>query len=279
MAKGSIEPTGSEEALRDKVAATETRADHVSSSTSKSTRQSSSGCRAPIRGGSAISCTWSPCVAVLLWLGIVVAGSILAVAALGHGACWSSSSSSRWESMVILAWGSTTKQDALLHILAIAAERGMPLAPAVAAFADQYRGLEHRRIMNLAARLNWGAPLPEALEGVARLVTRDATLLAWVGQAAGLLPKALRIAAETRSSQLPIWTSIAARLAYILVLMLGMQGISGFVLYYIVPKFEAIFNDFGLPLPNVTIMVIQAAHFFVRFGAVTAFVPMIEVGS
>ena len=34
----------------------------------------------------------------------------------------------------------TSRQDALLSLLAIAAERGMPLAPAVAAFADQFRG-------------------------------------------------------------------------------------------------------------------------------------------
>ena len=80
-------------------------------------------------------------VAVLLWLGIVVAGSILAVVARWAWPCCSSSSSSAMGTGVILAWGSTTKQDALLQILAIAAEGEMPLAPAVAAFADQYRGI------------------------------------------------------------------------------------------------------------------------------------------
>ncbi len=214
-------------------------------------------------------------VAILLWLGIVVAGSILAVLLMGAafllflfvGAMGTTA---------ILAWGSATKQTALLHILAIAAEREMPLAPAVAAFADQYGGLRRRRMMHLAARLNWGATLPDALEGSRSLVTRDATLLAWVGQASGQLPKSLRIAAESRSSQLPIWTSIASRLAYILVLMLVMQIISGFILYYIVPKFESIFRDFNLPLPRVTVLVIEAAHSFIAFAPVTSLIPFAE---
>jgi general secretion pathway protein F len=215
--------------------------------------------------------------AILLWLGIVVAGTVVAALLLG-AALLVFLFIAAMGTMVILAWGSATKQEALLHILAIAAEREMPLAPAVAAFADQYHGIRRRRAMHLAARLNWGAKLPDAFEGARTLVTRDAILLAWVGQASGRLPKALRIAAQSRSSQLPIWTSIAARLAYILVLLLAMQTICGFVLYFIVPKFESIFKDFNLPLPNVTIMVITASHYLMKFGPVTSLIPLFEVG-
>ena len=88
-------------------------------------------------------------------------------------------------------------------------------------------GLSYRRIMDLAARINWGTSLPEALERSRKLVSRDAVLLAWVGQAAGTLPRALRMAATTRSNQLPIWTAISARLSYILGLLLVMQTITG----------------------------------------------------
>jgi type II secretory pathway component PulF len=276
VAKGSIKPAGSEEAQRGKVAARETgsRENEVDLELDPAelVRFSRPG---PWRISHVMYAVAG--VAILLWLGILVADSILAVvliviafvifvfvAVLGL--------------LMIVAWGSTTKQDALLHILAIAAERGMPLAPAVAAFADQYRSFGHRRIMHMAARLNWGAPLPDALEGARSLVTRDATLLAWVGQAAGLLPKALRMAAESRSSQLPIWTSIASRLAYILVVMLGLEVISGGIIYWIVPRFESIFKDFGIPLPNVTITVIQASHYLVMFAPVTSLVLLFQVG-
>ncbi len=215
-------------------------------------------------------------VAVLLWLGMLIADSVLAVVLVVIAVVIMLFVGAMGVFM-ILAWGLTTKQDALLHILAIAAERGMPLAPAVAAFADQYRGFAHRRIMHMAARLNWGAPLPDALEGARSLVTRDATLLAWVGEAAGRLPKALRKAADTRSSQLPVWTSIAARLAYILVVMLGLEVVSGFVLYYVVPRLESIYSDFNIALPDVTIMVVKASQYLVIFGPFTSLVPLAQV--
>ena len=50
-------------------------------------------------------------------------------------------------------------------------------------------------------------------------------------------------------------------LAYILVLMLVMQVVSGFILYFIVPKFEAIFSDFNMRAARVTIWSSTLRHF------------------
>ena len=179
---------------------------------------------------------------------------------------------------LIVARDRATRQDALLSVLAIAAERGMPLAPAILAFADQYRGLSFRRLMALAAWINWGTSLPEALARSGKLVSRDAILLTWVGHAAGTLPRALRMAASTRSNQLPIWAAISARLSYIITLLLVMQTITGFIMYFIVPKFEAIFNDFGVSLPRITIFVIDVSHTIIKYGLLTGWIPLIELG-
>ena len=209
-------------------------------------------------------------VAILLWLFVTVgaylivgAFTILIAMAIGAG--------------VILARARSTQQDSLLWIMAIAAERGMPMAPTVASFADQYKGKYRRRIMNLAAQLHWGCSLPEALERVPRVVSRDAVLMAHVGMQTGRLPQALRAAATTRSSQLPIWTAIASRFAYLLALLLAIQSICGFLLYFIVPKFEAIFKDFGMELPPMTVRLIEATHFLIKYGLVTAWIPPIEI--
>jgi len=215
-------------------------------------------------------------VAVLLWLGILLAGSAALIFLMLSGSVLFVFTIAMGIG-VILARGTSTRQDSLLWLLAIAAERNMPMAPAVAAFADQYRGLYFRRVMDLAAQLNWGTPLPEALERARKVVSRDAVLLAWVGEAAGMLPKALRLAAESRSSLLSVWTGIAARIAYIMVLLLGIQTISGFVLYYIIPKFEVISSDFGLGLPRVTVLVIEISHGVVKYFYPLMFLPMIEV--
>jgi type II secretory pathway component PulF len=118
--------------------------------------------------------------------------------------------------------------------------------------------------MHLVACLNEGDPLPEALEQTPRAVSRDAMLLAWVGQSTGLLPRALRLAGTARATQLSLWMSIASRLAYLLGVLLAMQGIMAFILYFIIPKFEAIFKDFGVRLPDPTIFVIEASHFVIK---------------
>ena len=101
-------------------------------------------------------------------------------------------------------------------ILSIAAERGMPMAAAVAAFADQFRGRARRRVGNLVALLDAGTLLPEALEETPEAVSRDAVLMAWIGQVTGRLSQALRLADAARSSQLSLWMAISSRLAYLL---------------------------------------------------------------
>ncbi len=178
---------------------------------------------------------------------------------------------------LILARRRSTRQDSLLWVVAIAAEEGMPLAPAVAVFAEQYRGKTRRRLSELASQLESGTSIAEALEQSRHLVSRDAVLLAWIGQTAGRLSRALKMAATSRSGQLPIWTAITARLSYILALMLVMQFITAFIMYFIIPKFEAIFHDFNVSLPQITVLVIEVSHLFAKYALVTIWIPVVEV--
>jgi protein transport protein HofC len=160
----------------------------------------------------------------------------------------------------VLARLRTSRQDALLSLLAIAAERDMPLAPAVSAFADQFGGPTHRRVMEVVNQLNDGVPLPETLERPRRALSQDAILMAWVGHRTGHLARALRLASGARATQFASWSAVASRLAYLLLVILIAEGISGFQLYFIMPKFESIFRDFGIRLPEITVDVIQFSH-------------------
>jgi protein transport protein HofC len=144
------------------------------------------------------------------------------------------------------------RQDAMLSILAIAAERGMPLAPAVAAFADQYRGQTYARTMKFAARLNQGVSPPQAFRSAGAVVSRDSVVMAYLGDMTGNLSRALNLVVATRAARAPIQAAVATRATYILMLFLSMYVITGFIGYFIIPKFEAIFRDFGIPLPDLT---------------------------
>jgi protein transport protein HofC len=209
-------------------------------------------------------------VAVLLWLwinlrmlGIVLTPIGLLVLAITSG--------------FVTARLRASRQEALLSLLAIASERGMPLAPAVSAFADQFRGRAQRRILNVVAELNAGKPLPEALEEPRRVVSRDALLMARVGHETGRLAPALRLVGGARPAQVGAWSAIASRLAYLLVVMLVGESISGFLLYFIVPKFEAIFRDFGVPLPGLTIFLIESSHFIIWYSPLTLSIFLAQI--
>jgi type II secretory pathway component PulF len=170
-----------------------------------------------------------------------------------------------------------TRQDALLSILSIAADRDLPLAPAVAAFADQFGGRSQRRVLNMAAEIHGGTPLAEALEQPPRIASRDAILMARIGQETGLLARALRLAGGARAAQVAAWSAIASRLGYLLALILIAQGISGFHLYFFLPKLEAIFVDFRVPLPQITVSMIYLSRWLFFNGPIGTLIVLAEV--
>ena len=171
----------------------------------------------------------------------------------------------------------SSRQESLLALLAIAVERRVPLAPAISAFADQFRGRAHRRILTIVADLNAGDPLPDALAQPPRAVSRDALLLARIGQETGRMGEALRMAGAARAARVTAWSTVVSRLSYLLVLMIVAENISGFLLYFIVPKLEAIFFDFGVPLPRITIFLIEGSHVIVRYGFITGLIYLFQL--
>lgn len=190
--------------------------------------------------------------ALLLWLAmlakywliviVIVGGVGLAVAAA-----------------VILARRNASRQESLLWAMAIASERSMPLSPAVLAFADQFGASFRWRVELLASLLDEGKSLPEACEQVPGLFSREALVMIRAGWATGTLPAALKQAATLRATSGKVLGGVASRLAYLLSVLLAMQVVTMFIIYFIAPKLQAIFYDFGIELPRMTTLTIQAS--------------------
>ena len=150
-----------------------------------------------------------------------------------------------------------SQQENLLWVLALAADRDRPLGPAVTALADQSSGTEKARLLRVAECLDHGLTLPDALEFVPRSVPAAARLLARVGHDSGTLPEALHDAASARSARPASWLNFGARVGYLCLIFLCLQTITGYVLYFVIPRFEAICRDFGFGLPDATRFVIR----------------------
>ena len=166
----------------------------------------------------------------------------------------------------VFAGRRSTQQDAMLWALAVTAERAMPMAPTFDAIAGQCRGEYRRKVLAAAHYVRQGLSLPEVIAREPGLFPRDAEVLNRAGHECGTLGAALREAAALRGRSREPWLGLAVRLSYLLWVLVVFQGVAGFMSWFIVPKFEAIFNDFGVPLPNVTILYIDISHYFYRYA-------------
>ncbi len=155
----------------------------------------------------------------------------------------------------------------LLWMLATSIRSGRNLADDVEAYARGSWGDRHKRLLELAVRMRQGLPHSE-LAVPQGLLSRAATLEIQAGLQAGKLAEALRHAAVKRTQQLTDATDTVdahAAITYPLAVMSVMVLMVGFVMYYIIPKFKKIFDDFGTELPRLTVLLIHISDMVVNY--------------
>lgn len=159
------------------------------------------------------------------------------------------------------------RQGTLLWMLTIAVERGWPLAEEIESLAAGLRGRSRSQLVRLAELLRTGLPLVEALEHCPGLLPHSAVVAAHVGTENGTLAQSLREAAVRHTQQRRwLWwgaSSPTLLVLYLLIVPSIAVAIVAFQMYYIVPKFKAIFNDFGIELPVVTQQLVDLSDFTV----------------
>lgn len=155
----------------------------------------------------------------------------------------------------------TSQQYALLWLLAVSAERLIPLVPAIEAFARERRGRFAARARWLTRLLTAGVPLPDALERARGLVPPEVLPTIRVGYQSGALGAALRRAASVRDLRQPLRLAVAGRLIYLLLLVSFGSLIVTYAMARIVPEFEKIFWGYDAELPQITEVLIAASEF------------------
>ena len=162
-------------------------------------------------------------------------------------------------------WGERNRfatQGGLLWVLAIATEKSQPLIPVIESFAEEAQGVWRLRMNRLLQNMNRGMALPDALQEVPGILPKEAIVEIRIGWLTGLPADALkRCALSYARSQQGIGITAKRFLTYIQTLAVILFLLVGFVMYYIIPKFKKIFDDFGLELPAATQMVIRAADY------------------
>jgi type II secretory pathway component PulF len=149
------------------------------------------------------------------------------------------------------------EHQSLLYMLAASATRGVPLPAAARAFAEENSGDTSTRALALAENLEQGARLKDAACW-ARLKLSTASRLAMnVGESINDLGQVLHQGLE---NQLRVDLSLqaaATRMVYVLVLPIVGLNILTFVMLKIVPIFQRMFEEFGIKLPAMTVLLIH----------------------
>lgn len=141
------------------------------------------------------------------------------------------------------------------------ARAGLPMGSGLAAMAEELpRGRLRSAMQSLAHSMDSGRTVGEAIEGEAGRIPPHLRGLVAAGVRSGRLGEVLDGFSRYATTGAELRRRLALGLVYPAASLLATTMIFTFVGLAVVPQFEAIFRDFGIPLPNVTILVLEVAR-------------------
>jgi type II secretory pathway component PulF len=150
--------------------------------------------------------------------------------------------------------------------LALLIEVGVPLLKALYQVAERTSHRPLRRVIQrVAADIEAGNSLSEALERHPQAFSTLTVQVLQVAERGGVLDDSLRLVAEELERRVEIRGKVRRALAYpATVLVVGLT-VALFVLAYVVPEFTVIFQDQHIELPLLTRCVMGTAYFVARY--------------
>ncbi len=156
----------------------------------------------------------------------------------------------------------------LLWLLTVCVENNIPLATELDTYSHTLSGKYRDKIQQLSSFLYSGLSLTEALSATTGLVPQSTIVAARIGEKSNSLGIALRDAAVQTTKNLKTLSdgsNIANFILYLTVVVSIQFLISGFIMYWIIPKFKKIFLDFGTELPPLTLSLMDTSDFIVTY--------------
>src|SRR5882672_11621382 len=155
--------------------------------------------------------------------------------------------------------------------LATLIDSGLPLLRSLNVLSNQERDKVLKKTINaLADSVQSGSTFSDALALHPRIFNNLYVNMVRAGEVGGVLEMALNRLSEFQEKAAKIKNKVIAAMVYPMIVMTMAVGIMGFLLVFIVPKFEAIFHDMlgDKPLPPVTTFVIGTSNLVKDHGLV-----------
>lgn len=155
-------------------------------------------------------------------------------------------------------------------------DAGLPILRSLKILEGQCRpGVLKNALTDVVEDIESGLTLSEAFSKHPKAFDRLYCNMVKAGEAGGALEAILQRLADFKEKAQSLKRKIKGAMVYPIVVITVAVTIVGFILYFIIPKFEAIFKDFGVDLPGMTVFLIKASNFVVEYAPACIAAPFV----
>jgi type IV pilus assembly protein PilC len=155
-------------------------------------------------------------------------------------------------------------------------DAGLPILRSLKILHGQCKpGVLKNSLAEVVEDIESGSTLSDAFAKHPKAFDRLYCNMIKAGEAGGALEAILQRLADFKEKSQSLKRRIKSAMVYPIVVIFVACVIVGFILYFIIPKFEAIFKDFGVPLPGMTTFLIHASHFVINYFYLVFLAPIL----
>jgi len=159
--------------------------------------------------------------------------------------------------------------------LSILQDAGLPILRSLNILKNQApNGALRNSLVDTVYEIEGGSSLSEAFAKSPRVFNRLYVNMIKAGEAGGALETILQRLAEFLERSQELKQRIKSALMYPIFVVLAAVGILTFIMIKIVPQFEAIFKDFDTTLPPMTLVLITASNYTVKYWYLLPIIPL-----
>jgi type IV pilus assembly protein PilC len=155
-------------------------------------------------------------------------------------------------------------------------DAGLPILRSLKILEGQCKpGVLKNSLEDVVEDIESGSTLSEAFSKHPKAFDRLYCNMIKAGEAGGALESILQRLADFKEKAQSLKRRIKSAMVYPIVVITVACAIVGFILYFIIPKFESIFADFGVDLPKMTKFLIAASHVVIRRFWIVILTPIV----
>ena len=159
--------------------------------------------------------------------------------------------------------------------LSILQDAGLPILRSLKILENNQKpGKLKNALMDVCDEIEGGATLSEALSKSPKVFSRLYVNMIKAGEAGGALETILQRLADFLESAESLKRKVKGALIYPVIVVSVAAGILSFIMIFIMPTFEKMFDEFGLKLPAPTILLIALSNYIANYWFLLIAMPI-----